>query len=115
MYTPLLQGAIIWHWNIDFASTILVLMTKADAKLDSAGEGEYTHLSCDVTGEEDTMNTHHFEDTNEVDKDNDDDDDDDDDDGEDEDDDDDNEAESSHDIEEIEDGMIEFDLFVQEL
>lgn len=111
MYTPLLQGAIIWHWNIDFASTILVLMTKADAKLDSAGEGEYTHLSCDVTGEEDTMNTHHFEDTNEVDKDNDDDDDD----GEDEDDDDDNEAESSHDIEEIEDGMIENDLFVQEL
>lgn len=86
-------------------------MTKADAKLDSAGEGEYTHLSCDVTGEEDTMNTHHFEDTNEVDKDNDDDDDD----GEDEDDDDDNEAESSHDIEEIEDGMIENDLFVQEL
>lgn len=111
MYTPLLQGAIIWHWNIDFASTILVLMTKADAKLDSAGEGEYTHLSCDVTGEEDTMNIHHFEDTNEVDKDNDDDDDD----GEDEDDDDDNEAESSHDIEEIEDGMIENDLFVQEL
>lgn len=111
MYTPLLQGAIIWHRNIDFASTILVLMTKADAKLDSAGEGEYTHLSCDVTGEEDTMNTHHFEDTNEVDKDNDDDDDD----GEDEDDDDDNEAESSHDIEEIEDGMIENDLFVQEL
>lgn len=111
MYTPLLQGAIIWHWNIDFASTILVLMTKADAKLDSAGEGEYTHLSCDVTGEEDTMNTHHFEDTNEVEKDNDDDDDD----GEDEDDDDDNEAESSHDIEEIEDGMIENDLFVQEL
>ena len=89
-------------------------MTKADAKLDSAGEGEYTHLSCDVTGEEDTMNTHHIEDTNEVDKDNDDDDDDDDD-GEDEDDDDDNEAESSHDIEEIEDGMIENDLFVQEL
>lgn len=86
-------------------------MTKADAKLDSAGEGEYTHLSCDVTGEEDTMNIHHFEDTNEVDKDNDDDDDD----GEDEDDDDDNEAESSHDIEEIEDGMIENDLFVQEL
>lgn len=111
MYTPLLQGAIIWHRNIDFASTILVLMTKADAKLDSAGEGEYTHLSCDVTGEEDTMNTHHFKDTNEVDKDNDDDDDD----GEDEDDDDDNEAESSHDIEEIEDGMIENDLFVQEL
>lgn len=111
MYTPLLQGAIIWHRNIDFASTILVLMTKADAKLDSAGEGEYTHLSCDVTGEEDTMNTHHFEDTNEVDKDNDDDDDD----GEDEDNDDDNEAESSHDIEEIEDGMIENDLFVQEL
>lgn len=111
MYTPLLQGAIIWHRNIDFASTILVLMTKADAKLDSAGEGEYTHLSCDVTGEEDTMNIHHFEDTNEVDKDNDDDDDD----GEDEDDDDDNEAESSHDIEEIEDGMIENDLFVQEL
>lgn len=111
MYTPLLQGAIIWHRNIDFASTILVLMTKADAKLDSAGEGEYTHLSCDVTGEEDTMNTHHFEDTNEVEKDNDDDDDD----GEDEDDDDDNEAESSHDIEEIEDGMIENDLFVQEL
>ena len=113
MYTPLLQGAIIWHWNIDFASTILVLMTKADAKLDSAGEGEYAHLSCDVTGEN-AMNTHHFEDTNEVDEDNDDDDDDD---GEDEDndDDDDNEAESSHDIEESEDGMIENDLFVQEL
>ena len=82
-------------------------MTKADAKLDSAWEGEYAHLSCDVTGEN-AMNTHHFEDTNEVDEDNDDDDDDD---GED----DDNEAESSHDIEESEDGMIENDLFVQEL
>lgn len=79
-------------------------MIKVDVKLDSVWEGEYVYFLCDVIGEN-VMNIYYFEDINEVDEDNDDDDD-----GEDEDnDDDDNEVESSYDIEESEDGMIEND------
>lgn len=48
----------------------------ADAKMCSAGEGEYNQFLCNDTGGEDTKKTHHFEDLVEAGKDDDDDDDD---------------------------------------